>query len=266
MGANLQSVHPVLAAAGVEEMVRFYRCLGFSVVFQDARDKGVARCFAILLAVLLNAPAHGADSSSDEQCPGAASWNRSHPSGAEIPDSKRGGNTAISDGRLLNELKRRVDSDQAARKKLVAHPKSKEFGRSVDAIDSANLAWLRKLIAEKGFPTAARVGNQGVHLAWILLQHADEDPKLQSELLPVLQQRFAARELPANDLARFTDRVLVASGKPQRYGTQFDWFAGDFKLPEANRLAEIDAERNRLSLMPLADYVCTIRRVRDKLK
>jgi predicted enzyme related to lactoylglutathione lyase len=36
MGANLQAVHPVLAAAEVEEMVRFYQCLGFAVVFQDA--------------------------------------------------------------------------------------------------------------------------------------------------------------------------------------------------------------------------------------
>lgn len=226
----------------------------------------MAKRFAILLGVLLFVPAHGADSSSDEQCPGAASWRHSHLGSGETA-STGAGNAAISEGRLLNELKRRVDSDQAARKKLVADPKSKEFGRSVDAIDSANLAWLRQLIFQKGFPTAAQVGNEGVHLAWILLQHADQDPKLQSELLPVLQQRFAAGELPMNDLARFTDRVLVASGKPQRYGTQFDWFsAEDFKLPEANRLAEIDAERSRLGLMPLADYVCTIRAARNKLK
>ena len=223
-------------------------------------------CFPMLLSVFLSVSAQGANSSSDEPCPGAASWKRSHPALPEALPSEHGGKAAVSDAELLKDLRVRVESDQAARKKWVADPKSKEFGRSVDAIDAANLVWLRRLISEKGFPTAARVGNQGVHLAWILVQHADEDPKLQSELLPVLEQRFAAGELPANDLARFTDRVLVASGKPQRYGTQFDWFAGDFKLPEANRLAEIDAERNRLSLMPLADYVCTIRRVRDKLK
>lgn len=222
----------------------------------------------MLLAVLLNAPAHGANSLSDEQqCPGAASWNRSHPSLAEVPDSKRRGSTAISDAELLKDLKVRVESDQAARKKLVADPESKTLGGSVDAIDAANLTWLRQLISEKGFPTAAEVGNEGVHLAWILLQHADEDPKLQSGLLPVLEQRFAAGELPANDLARFTDRVLVARGKPQRYGTQFDWFsAEEFKLPEPSRLAKIDTERSHLGLMPLADYVCTIRAARDKLK
>jgi catechol 2,3-dioxygenase-like lactoylglutathione lyase family enzyme len=35
MSANLQAVHPVLAASNVEESVRFYECLGFAVVFQD---------------------------------------------------------------------------------------------------------------------------------------------------------------------------------------------------------------------------------------
>jgi hypothetical protein len=225
-----------------------------------------SKYFAIFLSVLLNGKAQGSESPSGEPCPGAASWKRSHPTLPEAPSAERGGATAVSDAGLLEDLRVRVESDQTVRRKLVAHPKSKEFGRSVDAIDSANLAFLRKLIAEKGFPTAAQVGNQGVHLAWILLQHADEDPKLQSELLPVLQQRFAAGELPANDLARFTDRVLVAGGKPQRYGTQFDWFEGDFKLPDASRLKEIDSERRQLGLMPLADYVCTIREAREKLK
>lgn len=222
--------------------------------------------FAIFLSVLLNARTQGADAPSVEQCPGAASWSRNHPTLAESPQSQPGSST-ISDAELLKDLKVRVETDQAARRKLVADPKSETLGRSVDAIDAANLTWLRQLISEKGFPTAAQVGNEGVHLAWILLQHADEDPKLQSGLLPVLEQRFAAGELPRNDLARITDRVLVASGKPQRYGTQFDWFSGaDFKLPEPSRLAEIDTERSHLGLMPLADYACTIRKAREKLK
>jgi uncharacterized protein DUF6624 len=171
---------------------------------------------AIVLPVLLSVPAQGVDSPS-EQCPGAASWSRNHPTLAQTPHSKRDGNTAISDAALLNDLKLRVESDQAARRKLLADPKSAGLNRTVDAIDAANLTRLRTLISEKGFPTAAQIGSEGVHLAWVLLQHADQDPNLQRKLLPVLEQRFSAGELPANDLARFTDRVLVASGKPQRY-------------------------------------------------
>jgi hypothetical protein len=229
----------------------------------EFHDRGCS--LGVLLAVLLNVGAQGADSSSSGPCPGAASWRRDHPTLADTPDSKDS-NAVISDVALLNDLRHRVESDQAARKKLLADPKSKQLGGSVNAIDTANLAWLRRLLSEKGFPTIVQVGKEGVHLAWVLLQHADDDPKLQRELLPVLEQRLSAGELPANDLARFTDRVLVASGKPQRYGTQFDWFAGDFTLPEPSRLAEIDSERSHLGLMPLADYVCTIRVAREKLR
>jgi hypothetical protein len=85
-------------------------------------------------------------------------------------------------------------------------------------------------------------------------------------MLPTLERRFSAGELPANDLARFTDRVLIAGSKPQRYGTQFDWFAGDFPLPEQRTLVEIDAARAKLGLMPLADYVCTLRKARSAVK
>lgn len=216
----------------------------------------------MLLATFANWPALGENASPVEKCPGAASWSREHPNvgGAVRAD---GGSKAIADMALLNNLRTRVENDQAARRKWLADQNNAELAGAVGSIDSANVAWLKKLISENGFPTAAQVGNEGVHLAWVLLQHADKDPKLQSDLVPVLEQRFSAGELPANDLARITDRVLMASGKPQRYGTQFDWFAGEFELPASNKLAEIDSARAKLGLMPLADYVCTLRKARD---
>jgi uncharacterized glyoxalase superfamily protein PhnB len=36
MKADLQAVHPVIGASNVGELVQFYECLGFAVVFQDA--------------------------------------------------------------------------------------------------------------------------------------------------------------------------------------------------------------------------------------
>jgi hypothetical protein len=202
-----------------------------------------------------------ADSPAAEPCPGAASWNREHPSPMESSQTR----AAIANADLLKDLQVRFEKDQLARRQWLADPKNESLARAVDAIDTANLAWLRNLVAEMGFPTARQVGNEGVHLAWVLLQHADQDPELQSRLLPVLEKRYQAGELPPNDLARMTDRILVASGKPQKYGTQFDWFAKDFELPGPIRLAEIDTEREHLKLMPLGDYVCTIRKERDNV-
>jgi hypothetical protein len=217
---------------------------------------------AIIVCVLLYTGAQAAEEPSSQACPGAASWYRSHPGSADHLKSNSG---AASDPQLLEELSVRVERDQEARKKWLAAPKNEALAQSVDAIDAANLAWLRQLVSEKGFPTAAQVGYDGVHFAWVLLQHADQDPNLQSGLLPTMEKRFAVGELAANDLARITDRVLKAAGQPQRYGTQFDWFSGRFKLPDPRRLAEIDSERSRIGLMPLADYVCTIREERRKI-
>ncbi len=218
---------------------------------------------SIFLAVLALARAWGADA--PEQCAGADSWKRSH---LEPVDALRvqASKVAITNAGLLSELKARVEADQAARKKWLANPENEELAGVVNTLDTANLIWLQKLISDQGFPNAAQVGKEGVHLAWVLLQHADQDPALQRGLLPVLTQRHAAGELPANDLARISDRVLVADGEPQKYGTQFDWFAGDFTLPEPTTLAAVDASRAELGLMPLADYVCTIRKARANVK
>jgi len=201
-----------------------------------------------------------------EECPGAAAWVVEHPDSSYTSHAQPDGTPEVKESALLGELKVRVEKDQSARKRWLAEQGNEELASAVDSIDTENVAWLRKLISEKGFPTAAQVGEEGVHLAWILLQHADQDPKLQTDLLPTLQQRLSAGELPANDLARTTDRVLLASGKPQKYGTQFDWFAGDFSLPEPSELAKLDASRAQLGLMPLADYVCTLRKARSAAK
>lgn len=227
------------------------------------------KCVAVLAALasgISSSAEPASDTPSADACPGATAWELEHRKGGKSANAGGDRNPAISEAALLDDLRLRVQKDQAARKRWLADRGSEEFASAVESMDGENLAWLRKLISEKGFPTAAQVGNEGVHLAWVLVQHADQDPKLQSDLLPVLEQRFSAGELPANDLARITDRVLMASGKSQRYGTQFDWFAGDFTLPEPARLAEIDAAREQLGLMPLVDYVCTIRRARNSVK
>jgi len=213
-----------------------------------------------LLALIAN---HSGRAQTAEPCPGAAEWNRNHSSEVH---SDGGVATNPSNPSLSAELHARFEEDQDARRQWLAEPKNEVLALNVERIDTSNLDWLRKTIAQTGFPSASQVGNEGVHFAWLLLQHADTDPALQSKLLPVLEQRYSAGELPANDLARFTDRILKAHGKPQRYGTQFNWMADDFKIPQGKALARIDSDRSRLGLMPLTDYVCTLRIGRGRIQ
>lgn len=50
------------------------------------------------------------------------------------------------------------------------------------------------------------------------VQHADRDPQLQATVLPMFIKRYEAGELSGDDVAKLADRILVAQGKPQRFG------------------------------------------------
>lgn len=125
----------------------------------------------------------------------------------------------LLDPALRAELDERFARDQRTRVAFLAKPKDPQRKRAVLLADQSNLSWLRELVAGKVFPTAAQVGEEGVDNAWLLLPHMDDDPPFQAALLPTLEQRFADGELGADNLARFTDRVLKAQGKPQRWRT-----------------------------------------------
>jgi hypothetical protein len=189
-------------------------------------------------------------------CPGAAAWREAHRNQLPAALAQRDQTRTFSAPELRADLERRFEADQRERQKLIADPRDREGGNQVQRMDMDNLAWLKKLVKDNGISTVAQVGESGVHWTWLLVQHADDDPQLQLSVQPIFAQRQQAGELPADDLARLTDRVLLAAGKPQRFGTQFDWYAGQFKPKGGGNIADIEANRQALGLMPLVDYAC----------
>ena len=161
---------------------------------------------------------------------------------------------------LREELRSRIAEDQEARKGLLATPDAPGVKERVVVLDRNNLAWLKKLFADHGLPTVNEVGELGVHWTWLLVQHADGDPRFQASVEPAFLQRFEAGELPADDLARLVDRILLSEGKQQRFGTQFDWLSRKFEPRNAGNLGLIDDNRSKIGLMPLADYACQMNR------
>jgi hypothetical protein len=189
-------------------------------------------------------------------CPGADAWQEAHRDQLPSALAQRDQARTFSAPELRAELERRFEADQRERQKLVANPHDREVRNLVQRMDMENLTWLKRLVKDNGIPTVAQVGESGVHWTWLLVQHADDDPQFQMSVQPIFVQRQKAGELPADDVAKLTDRVLLAAGKPQRFGTQFDWYSGQFKLKGAGNIADIEANRQALGLMPLADYAC----------
>jgi hypothetical protein len=189
-------------------------------------------------------------------CPGAAAWREAHRDQLPAALAQRDRTRTFGAADLRAELQRRFDADQQERRRLIANPKDREAGGLVSKIDADNLRWLKKLVKENGIPTVAQVGESGVLWTWLLVQHADDDPQFQMSVQPIFVQRQEAGELPAEQMAKLTDRVLLAAGKPQRFGTQFDWYSSQFKLRGTVKIADIEANRQALGLMPLSDYAC----------
>jgi len=189
-------------------------------------------------------------------CPGAHQWMEKHVDQTLEAIATRDSKRSLSQPELLIELRRRADLDQLVRRNLLASPSSTEKQREVAKVDANNLSWLLSLLQKNGLPRAEQIGEDGLRRLWLLVQHADAMPQLQSIALGEFLKRHAAGEFSGDLLAKLTDRVLLKQGRQQRYGTQFDWTSGRFDPKGVIDPLETDRQRKELGLMPLADYAC----------
>lgn len=174
---------------------------------------------------------------------------------------------------LRDELLARVKEDQAARNELVDWMKAHgggvvniaelpaEYRAEFEKIsarmakaDADNTAWLKGVVEEHGWPTYSLVGKEAAGAAWLLVQHADADPKFQRKCLD-LMAKLPEGEVSKSNVAYLTDRVLLAEGKKQLYGTQFTTTDGKLAPRPIEGEANVDARRAAIGLPPLAEYV-----------
>ena len=112
-------------------------------------------------------------------------------------------------------------------------------------------ARISEMLDRIGWPDESKVGPQGSYSAWVLVQHADEI-ELQKRGLELMQR--AAGHVSKRHLAYLTDRVAVAQGLPQTYGTEYTCLNGSFVFatPIADQ-AHFRERRRAVGLGP-ADY------------
>ncbi|MBV8993845.1 MAG: hypothetical protein JO287_09110 [Pseudonocardiales bacterium] len=153
---------------------------------------------------------------------------------------------------LRAELLHRAEQDQAAR------DMREPDWETVDAVDADNLTWLKNVVAEVGWPGRSLAGEDGAHAAWLLAQHADSDPIFQRRCLDLITEAVNGGEASPAELAYLTDRVLLAEGQPQEYGTQMighkrGWVPRRLRDPE-----HVDERRAAMTLGPLREDISRI--------
>ncbi|MBD9470834.1 DUF6624 domain-containing protein [Pseudoxanthomonas sp. PXM01] len=162
------------------------------------------------------------------------------------------------DDALLDELQHRIDKDQEARNRAMRDPENAAVAATLGEVDRDNTAWLKAYLAEHGWPGYDLVGRSGSQGFFLLAQHADQDPAFQEQVLVMLHDAVSRQQASGIHLAYLTDRVRLAQGKPQLYGTQFHTVDGKLQ-PQAIEDAEhVEARRAALGMESLAEYTANI--------
>ena len=122
----------------------------------------------------------------------------------------------------------------------------------MEALHQRNAARLAAVIDAHGWPGRSRVGQDGAPAAWLILQHAIGNPPLMRRGLTLLQGGVREGEVSALEVAMLEDRIRIFEGRPQRYGTQFDWDEhGRLSPLPLEDPAGVDARRRAIGLGPL---------------
>lgn len=121
--------------------------------------------------------------------------------------------------------------------------------------DSINLLKVASILDRRGWLGRDKVGARGNQTLFLVIQHADQ--KTQEKYLPMMREAVKKGNANASSLALLEDRVALAQGKKQLYGSQigFDKTTQKSYVLPLDDPDRVDERRASMGLGPLADYV-----------
>jgi len=152
-------------------------------------------------------------------------------------------------------------------KSLRGKPEFEQADKDFLAIRQRNADRMKSIVAQSGWPTRALVGEKGIAAAFLIVQHADKDREFQRYCLPLMKEAGKRGEIDLWQIAYLIDRLLVADGKKQLYGTQFDpcEHKDDPDSPCAVEDPDnLEARRKEMGLGPMNDYLKLMKEIRSK--
>lgn len=140
-------------------------------------------------------------------------------------------------------------------------PRLVELGQKLHERDQIDLGFIKWLFAKGAFPLISTSGLAANRNAWLLVQHADEDPSFQRQVLTFLEQAYSRKDTYGPDVAYLKDRVAVneahsAGREPlQIFGTQGRMTQGCWQPWPIEDRENVDKRRSEYGLNALAEYV-----------
>ena len=162
----------------------------------------------------------------------------------------------VSNNDLRSELLAMRDRDQKAREDCpTGNPddQMKCYAKVGETVDKLHTQRLEEIVRRLGVPTAEMVGPDGVRAFFLVLQHSPS-LELKKKSVKGIKKAFEAKVLSAWDYVGFTDRLLSNLGKPQVYGSNFDFKDGKLVMSRTKDRKNLDARRKKMGLPPIAEY------------
>lgn len=154
------------------------------------------------------------------------------------------------------------DADLALRDRLIEKGQlGNGYHEEMEDLHNRNAKELNTIIDSIGYPTIDKVGEHASEAAWLIIQHSIGQPGFMKKCAKLLQHVVDENKANPKNLAYLTDRIATYEGKPQRYGTSFDWDEnGELSPKPFDNLAKVNQRRKSVGLNTLQEQTRIIRK------
>lgn len=162
---------------------------------------------------------------------------------------------AILDTIYQEDQKYRVESQVLEKKYGWYSNEVQDLWRIINVKDSINLLKVEKILDEKGWLGSDIIGDIGNTTLFLVIQHADYQTRV--KYIPMLREAVKNGNAKPSDLALMEDRVLLAEGEKQIYGSQLemDQKTKEYVLSPMIDPDNVDKRRSEVGLKPIAEYL-----------
>ena len=163
---------------------------------------------------------------------------------------------------LVNMLDSILVADQQGRQQLQEVEKTyghdskemKALWADINVSDSINLLKVKKIIDSLGWPGPDTLGEHGSRTLFLVIQHSDQ--QTQEQYLPIMRAAAEKGNASKSALALLEDRIALAQGKRQLYGSQVARSKdGKYYVMPLHNPDSVDIRRHSMGLGTLYYYL-----------
>jgi hypothetical protein len=162
---------------------------------------------------------------------------------------------ALLDSIYNEDQKYRVQSTELKEKYGWDSKEVKDLWKIINKRDSSNLAVVKAILDKYGWLGADVVGVKGNQTLFLVIQHSNL--ATQENYLPMMREAVKNGKAQRSSLALLEDRVALAQGKKQMYGSQIaqDPVTHAYYVRPLEDPDNVDKRRAEVGLEPIAEYV-----------